>query len=446
MRGACVLACSATAAMLVLAFAAGGSAAIQGSRSTGLQSYIVVLKPGADQAPAIAKAKNLGGVVSMRYHHALNGFAARLSTSASAALERNPNVSFVEPDLMFQAAATCDAQCLPAGIDRIDADRGSVRAGDGRGSVVGNTAVLDTGIDASHPDLNVVGGVNCTNDKYGASADPNGHGTHVAGTIGARDNALGVVGVAPGIRLWSVRVLNKNGSGTASGVLCGIDWVAGTRTDSDPGNDITVANMSLGAKGSDDGSCGAVNKDAFHAAICRATAAGITFVAAAGNSGNDLQGSTPAAYDEVLAVTAVADFDGMPGGLASPNCTTSQTDDAAGSFSDFATLAADRAHTVAAPGVCVLSTASPGSTLFSGTDLYGRLTGTSMASPHAAGTVALCIASGACAGLTPGQIIAKIVADAAAYSGKNPGYGFSGDPLHGDGGKYYGYLINAGLY
>src|SRR5262249_3218141 len=144
----------------------------------------------------------------------------------------------------------------------------------------------------------------------GTFKDGNGHGTHVSGTVGARDNGLGVVGVAPGTPLYAVRVLNNAGSGTWSSVICGVNWVtqnAGT---------IKVANMSLGGSGSDDGNCGNSNNDALHKAICGSVAAGVTYVVAAGNDGVDFSGFVPAAYNEVLTVTAMADFNGAHGGGA----------------------------------------------------------------------------------------------------------------------------------
>jgi len=109
-------------------------------------------------------------------------------------------------------------------------------------------AVIDTGIDFQHPDLNVVGGVNCTGSILRPTCvaggdDDHYHGTHVAGIIGALDNDIGVVGVAPGARLWAVKVLNKNGSGWSSWIIAGIDWVAANA------NTIAVANMSLGGSG-----------------------------------------------------------------------------------------------------------------------------------------------------------------------------------------------------
>jgi subtilisin len=187
--------------------------------------YIVVLNPGVSRAAAVQQARALGGEVFMQYGHALIGYAARLPAAAVAQIERNPHVAFVTPDGEVSAAAACDpaaAQCLPAGIDRIDADRSSSRSGDGRGSVNVNVAVLDTGIDVSNPDLNVVGGKDCSAGK-GFGVDPDGHGTHVAGTIAALDNGSGVVGVAPGARLWAVRVLNQKGFGANSRIICGID-------------------------------------------------------------------------------------------------------------------------------------------------------------------------------------------------------------------------------
>ena len=404
-----------------------------------VQSYIVVLSARAD-ADGVAKlqGKHLGFTAEHVYRHALHGYSARMTSSAADALMHDARVVLVVPDLPVSMDAT-STQVVPAGITRVGADRSSTRAGDGRGAVSVNVAVLDTGIDPTHPDLNVAGGVACRGKTF---VDGNGHGTHVSGTIAARDDGQGVVGVAPGARIWGVKVLDDQGGGNASSVLCGLDWVTGTRTDSDPSNDIAVVNMSLGGKGYDDGQCGALNKDAMHAAICRAVAAGVTFVVAAGNSPTDIAGHVPAGYKEVLTATAMADFDGLPGGLHDPlsgECGYGNyRDDSATGWSGFATSTADQAHTVAAPGACVLSDWPGGGT--------ARESGTSMATPHTAGVVAMCIAHRDCAGLTPAQIVTKIHDDALAYLQSQPSSGFAGDPLRPTDGRYYGPLVRSASY
>ena len=413
----------------MLALAAVLGAPASGGPAAG--KYIVVLQKSAPLESVLAQHESLGGVeVEHTYSHALNGYAAKLSPQALAAVRSDRRVAFVSPDRVVHTTA----QTLPTGINRIDGDTSSTRSGDGTGSVNVNVAVVDTGIDSTHPDLNVVGGHGCA--AGAGTLDGNGHGSHVSGTIAAKDDANGVVGVVPGARLYAVKVLTDAGVGLTSDIVCGIDWVTSTRTDIDPTNNIAVANMSLGGSGSDDGNCGRSNADAEHLAICNAAAAGVTFVVAAGNDGVDYRSFTPAAYDEVLTVTAVADFNGQPGGGAASTCRT-DTDDQYASFSNFATLAADQNHTIAAPGVCIYSTYMLG--------MYNTLSGTSMASPHMTGTVALCIATGACTG-TPSQIIAKMRSDAQSYNQANPGYGFTGDPAHSVGGRYYGYLTRAGAY
>lgn len=179
-----------------------------------------------------------------------------------------------------------------------------------------------------------------------------------AGTIRAKDNGEGVVCVGPGVPIYSVRVLNNAGSGSWSSVACGIDGI----TVNAARLGIKVANMGLGGSGSDDGNCGNTNTNALHPAICNSVAAGITYVVAEGNSGADFYGFVPAAYDEVFTVTAMADFNGAPGGGPAATCWAA-VDETPAKFSNFTTVGSgEESHTVAAIGVCIASTLEGGST------------------------------------------------------------------------------------
>jgi subtilisin family serine protease len=352
-------------------------------------SYIVTLRSGDPDAAAAWHGQRYGAAVDLVYRHALRGYAARMSEAAARALAQDPAVASVTPDTRVGITA----QTLPPGIARVGATRSSAGAGDGRGAVDVDIAVIDTGIDLRHRDLNVVGGVNCI--PGGATwADQNGHGTHVAGIAAARDNGSGVVGVAPGARLWSVRVLSSQGWGTDASVICGIDWVT---AHSDV---IEVANMSLSGAGPE-GSCA---DGGMHEAICRSTEAGVTYVVAAGNSASDAGSAVPATFDEVITVSAIADFDGLPGGVGAPTCAQGVDD----TFARFSNFGPD--VDLAAPGVCVLSTWR-GNTLT-------PLSGTSMASPHVAGGAALYLSN------HPGALPAE-VRDALVSAGT---HGWVGDP------------------
>ena len=428
------------AVLCTVVMASAGLGSAEGASQSG--DYIVVLKSGSDSAAVASKHKQKHGAeLSFVYKHALKGYAAKLSAKAFAAVAADPEVLSISEDGIVEGFQAQPPQVVSNAVLRIDGDESSTRSGDGSGSVNVNIAVLDDGMDASHPDLNVVGSTSCVNGRRRDKQSPPGwHGTMVGGFIAALDNGIGRVGVAPGARLWAVQVLGGNGFGTNSEVICGLDWVVGTRTDSNPANDIAVVNMSLGGKNKhDSGGCPASPNDALYVAVCRVVAAGPVIVAAAGNEATDFRGDWPATNDDVLAVTAMGDRDGQPGGLGGQfNCDPSFFDDVAAHFSNFATLPEDQAHTVSAPGVCDASTFPGG--------LYAVGSGTSFSTPLVAGTVALCIASGACANLPSAQIVSKIVADAAGYNQANPSYGFQGDPLRPISGKYYGYLVRAGLY
>ncbi len=415
---------------------------------------IVVLQDGVD-APAVARehAARHGAAVSHVYSHALTGYAARIPAAALARLQADPRVRFVAADrpvrLLGSPKQTQSTQTLPTGINRIEGDLSSTKSGNGAGSVSGvNVAILDTGIQSDHPDLklvghpdlNVVGGTNCS-PAAASYYDGHGHGTHVAGIVGAKDNNAGVVGVAPDVRLYAVKVLDDTGNGEWSDVVCGINWVTATRTDSDSGNDIHVVNMSLGDVGADDGNCGNTNQDPVHQAICNSVAAGVTYVVAAGNDAKDLKDFIPAAYDEVITVTAIADYDGLPGSKKRSGCLFFDRDDSAADFSNFTTVGSDDAkHTIAAPGGCIYSTDKNGT--------YSTKSGTSMAAPHVAGAAALCLATRATTGKCtegPADVMADLRVDAAVQPAS---YGFQDDPhrVTSTGSRYYGYLLYAGGY
>jgi subtilisin len=323
-------------------------------------SYIVTLKGGNADTIAREQAQREGATVDHVYRYALRGYSAHMSAAAAARVAADLRVASVVQDRTVSSSA----QVLPPGINRVDADLSTAAAGSGGGAVDVDIAVIDTGIDPRHRDLNVVGGVNCVPGGLPFN-DLNGHGTHVAGIAAAKDDKIGVVGVAPGARLWAVRVLTSEGAGTSSSVICGIDWVTAHAST------IEVANMSLGGQ-APEGSC---TDGGQHEAICRSTAAGVTYVVAAGNSSADARSFAPANYDEVITVSAITDFDGKPGGIGKPTCAHG-TDDTFTSYSNFG---AD--VDLAAPGDCVLSTWLGGG--------YGTISGTSMASPHVAGAAAL---------------------------------------------------------
>jgi len=364
--------------------------------------YIVVFKDDAGQnASAQSFVESYSVETTHTYSKVFKGMAARMSTASLAKVLSDPRVAYVVEDRIVKMSSTTkkpsttkstptliskptatpkstsstarpapqakNKQTLPTGIDRINAEKKINTGADI------NVAVVDTGIDLNHPDLkaNIAGGKNCsTGTTYN---DGHGHGTHVAGTIAALDNLSGVVGVAPNAKLWAVRVLDNNGSGTWSSVICGIDFITSNAPAN--GGKITLANMSLGGSGTSDNNCGNTNNDPFHKAICRSRDAGVTYIVAAGNSGTDASLSVPASYDDaVITVSALADSDGKAGGTGKE--VSGYKDDTFPIFSNFGKVV-----DIAAPGVNILSTTKGGGTK--------SLTGTSMATPHVTGAAAL---------------------------------------------------------
>lgn len=384
----------------VLLSQAGFKVQAQGKSDVIPDKFIVVLKDntGNPQDVASEMARTHGLSVEHVYTTALKGFSATIPQARLDKVKEDGRVQFVSQDRVVTIAArggipgpnptptpsptpttsptptpsptpSPSSQVTPTGISRIGLN--SLNKGTGVG-----VAVIDTGIDLSHPDLasNIVANTTCIVGTATGN-DDNGHGSHVAGTIAAIDDNIGVVGVAPEAKLAAVKVLNKSGSGTISTVICGIDWVTANAAT----YNIKVANMSLGGLGSSDNNCGNTNDDALHKAICNSTNAGITYAVAAGNSSADASTFVPAAYDDtVITVSALADSDGQPGGLGS--ATLYGADDTFASFSNFGAVV-----DLGAPGVSIYSTWKKGG--------YNTISGTSMATPHVTGSAALYIKS-----------------------------------------------------
>ena len=359
---------------LVASSGAAASAAPSASQGRGAGDYVVVLHDWVSNPGAVAAehSRAQGAQVRFVYEHAIRGYAATISEQGLRGVQRDPRVDYVEADDVMTIAhhrdnhsggpgggggepapepepepdPTCPgAQTLPWGIDKIDADESSADAGDCTGAVNNvHVYVIDTGADTAHGDLNVVNHVNFAG---GPNKDCHGHGTHVAGTIAARDNTSDVVGVAPGAPITGVKVLSCSGSGSYSGVIAGIDWVTG-----DAANKTNaIANMSLGG-----GKSTAVND-----AVIASANSGVAYSIAAGNSNADACNYSPASA-------------GTHSGVITVGATTSS--DTKASFSNYGSCV-----DIWAPGVSILSTKAGGGTT--------TMSGTSMAAPHVGGGAAL---------------------------------------------------------
>lgn len=361
-------------------------------------NYIVVLEDGFSPQDV---AKGHGVSPKFVYKKALNGFSAPISPIALDKLKEDSRVKYVEQDQIYTIAT----QELPTGVDRINADTNAIANIDGVDDrVPAVIAVLDTGVDIDHPDLNVSPsyGIDCSNgficwEGPSYANDDHDHGTHVAGIAAALDNGIGVVGVAPGATIVPIKVLKSDGSGSLSGVLAGIDYVTLKAYY------IDVANMSLTGGFS----------SAFNNAVAQSVAAGVVYVVAAGNDSSDSSNFSPASEPSAITVSAIADFDGVGGGLndqtASFSSCTESDDDSFACFSNYG-YPVD----IAAPGVWILSTVIGG---------YQAYSGTSMASPHVAGAAALIRSQDY--GMTPAQVKTVLIDMAIPQNSQG---GFSGDP------------------
>lgn len=360
-------------------------------------SYIVLLDDEHPGNVAADHARRHGADVGAVYTSAVRGYAATIPARAVAAIERDPRVRSVEPNYRATAYEASDP-IIPTGLDR-SAITPYLADGDGEFVTYEDApavAVLDTGIERGRDALNVVERVDCVGVFRGppvqrrddgdcvagsdVADDTSGHGTHVAGTIGASGEILGV---APKVPLYAVRVLSDSGGSFAS-IIGGIDWVVDAVVNDDA--NIGVINLSLGSV-EPIGRLKAVDE-----AIEAATDAGIVTVAAAGNEDDDASDYTPGNSPDAITVGALSDLDGQPGAEADPRTfefldgsTLDQPDDTRAFFSNWG-----EGVEIAAPGVDILSTVPEGTRGESGG--YALYSGTSMAAPRVAGAVALALA------------------------------------------------------
>ncbi|WP_420125295.1 S8 family serine peptidase [Longimicrobium sp.] len=317
------------------------------ARSENAPLYIVTFKPGVDVDAATADlARGNSFTVHSTRKHAAPGFTAVIPEARLSRIVADPRVEIVEKDYIVTldlpraearpGGGGGGAQSTPWGITRVGG------AGDGTGKTAW---IIDSGIDLNHTDLNTSRACHAA-FGYNTAADGNGHGTHVAGTIAAKNNSQDVVGVAANAYVCAVRVLGNSGSGSYADIINGVNYVAANGRSGD------VANMSLGGSGTN---------ATLEAAVAAVASAGIKMVLAAGNNGTHANNFTPARVNGSNVYTISA--------ISSNGCMAS--------FSNYGNPPVD----YAAPGVSVLSTKKGGGTT--------SMSGTSMAAPHVAGILLL---------------------------------------------------------
>jgi len=339
----------AVAGVPLTALAEPAQAQVAGEKIAG--SYVCVFKKGSvsrgnAQGEANRAAQAGGARVTRVYSVALQGFAAEMAPQAVAQVQAaNPNIAYCEQDQVF-TIPPIRAEARPGGGGSVQPAQetpwGIARVNGGAAGQYATAWVIDSGIDLNHPDLNVdVTRSRNFIDRDSSPEDLNGHGTHVAGTIAALDNTIGVIGVAPGAPVVAVRVLDRRGSGTTSGVIAGVDYVAQYGRAGD------VANMSLG---------GGVSQS-LDDAVVNAAAGGVRFALAAGNESDSANNHSPARANgqNVFTVSAFAIGDKWA------------------SYSNYGNPPIDYAE----PGSSIKSTWKDGG--------YNTISGTSMATPHLAG-------------------------------------------------------------
>ncbi len=363
-----------SAILLILLLVATMAAPVAAASSSGDGVWIFTLEDGHPSSlHAATLVQRQGGTLRHVYSHALNGFSFRGSEQAARTLERSPLVARVEADQPVYAAS----DVVPTGVTRIGAPQAHESGYTGEGARI---AILDTGIDSNHLalDVAVVLGKNCIDTDTASTMDKHGHGTHVAGTASASHDE-GFVGVAIHAALVPVKVLGDTGSGSWESVICGIEHVTASQKTEHP---IGVANMSLSGAGTAGNDCDA---SALRKAVCNSVAAGVVHTVAAGNDAADVANSIPAAFPEVVTVSAL-DLNRCARVGRPPR---TECHEGLASFSNYGA-----GIDVIAPGVSIYSTLPGGS--------YGTKSGTSMAAPHVAGVVALMRSANP--GLTPAQV------------------------------------------
>ncbi|GGN05698.1 subtilisin family serine protease [Actinoplanes campanulatus] len=328
-------------------------------------SYIVVLKSGAVES---GLTKSYGGTVRRSFGKALNGYEASLTEAQAKRLAANSKVAYVEQNQVVSLAAT--QSNAPWGLDRIDQRARPLSTTYTYPVTASNVTayIIDTGILYTHSQFG--GRATAGYDAVGSGAvDCNGHGTHVAGTVGGS-----TYGVAKAVRLVGVRVLNCSGSGTTAGVIAGVNWVTSNAVKP------AVANMSLGGGAS----------TSIDTAVRNSIAAGITYAVAAGNSNANACNYSPARVPTAITVGA----------------TTST--DARASYSNYGSCL-----DIFAPGSSIISS------WYTSTTATNTISGTSMASPHVAGAAALVLSRNP--SYTPAQVSSALTTNATPSVVTSPG-------------------------